>query len=84
MRKGQIHRHIEKLGSGRVGFLVEKLYHLEAHCVCYIQLNTNVDLLHIAEQGASMANIRSGSVGRSFQAQMSGRRSYNGQSLHSI
>lgn len=59
MKKGQIHRHIEKLGSGRVGFLVEKLYHLESHCVCYIQLNTKMDLLHRVEQGGSMANLRS-------------------------
>lgn len=63
MKKGQTHRHIEKLGSGRFGFLVETLYHLEAHCVCYIQLNTNVDLFHIAEQGGSMPNLRSSVCG---------------------
>ena len=62
VRKGQIHSHTEKLGSGRLGFLLENLktlYHLEAWCIYYKQLNRKVRWLHTVELGDRLANLRS-------------------------
>lgn len=62
VRKGQIHSHTEKLGSGRLVFLVENLktlYHLESRCIYYKQLNRKVRWLHAVELGGRLANLRS-------------------------
>lgn len=62
VRKGEIHSHTEKLGSGGLGFLVENLktlYYLEARCVYYIQFNRKVRWLHTVELGGRLANLRS-------------------------
>jgi hypothetical protein len=50
-KKGQIHKHTEEPGSGRLAFLMAKLYNLAAQCFYYIQFFREIGLLHIAEQG---------------------------------
>lgn len=74
VRKGQIHSHIEKLGSGRVGFLVEKLYHLEA--LVFVIFNWTQKGTYCIElnKEAVWLILEAVSVGRSFQPLMSGRR----------
>lgn len=48
MKKRQTHRHAEKLGSDRLGFLMEEM---EAPHDYYVDLNREVGFLYITEQG---------------------------------